>query len=240
MDRFACMISDINWVTVENMITAKAQNGLDLKRCAPFQVVPIGFSKENITVKSIDKIDRYNLIFVGFLFEKQGLQLMIEVLPKLIKKFPKVRLTIIGSGPIESEIKKSIEQSNLNFYVTFTGYINNHQEIVKLLTNSGGIGLATYVPSIGDYSYYADPSKIKLYLLCGLPVITTNVPPIAKKIEKRKAGFVIDYSPQDLFNVLEKLLQDKKTYKFVRENALKMGNEYDIAIILNKAFKELQ
>jgi len=239
MDRLASMISDVNWVTVENMITAKVQNGLDLKRCAPFQVVPIGFNKEEIFIKPTDKVNRFHLVFVGFLFEKQGLQLMIKVLPKLIKKFPNIRLTIIGSGPFEKQIRESVELYNLNSYVRFTGYVNNHQEIVELLTDRGGIGLATYIPSIGDYTYNADPSKIKLYLLCGLPVITTKVPPIAKEIARRKAGFAINYEEKELISALEQLLGDDKIYASFRKNALNMAKTYDTNIILNKAFKEL-
>lgn len=238
MDRVACMISDVNWVAVENMISAKVQNGLDLKRCVPFQVVPIGFNKENISIKSIDKIDRFNLIFVGFLFEKQGLQLVIKILPKLIKKFPKAHLIIIGSGPIEDEIKKLVKLYNLTAHVKFTGYIKSHEKIVRLLSNAG-IGLATYIPSIGDYTYYADPSKIKLYLLCGLPVITTKVPPIAREITSRKAGFVINYEKKELISVLEQLLGDDKIYASFRKNALNMGKAYDSNLILSKAFREL-
>lgn len=239
MDRLASRLSDVNWVVVENMISAKAQNGLNLKKSAPFQVVPIGFNRDNIFIKPIDKINRFNLIFVGFLFEKQGLQLVIETLPKLIKKFPKIQLTIIGSGPFETQIKKSVISKNLNSAVKFTGYINNHQQIVKHLTEKGGIGLATYIPSIGDYSYFADPSKIKLYLLCGLPVITTKVPPIAKEIARKQAGFVIDYSEQELIDSLSTLLNNEKIYSKFRENALKLAKSYDTNSILNKAFKNL-
>lgn len=238
MDRVACMISDVNWVTVESMITAKVQNGLDLKKCAPFQIIPIGFSKKDISIKAIEKVKRFSLVFVGILYKKQGLQLVIKVLPKLIKKYPKLHLIIIGSGPFEKEIKKLVEQQKISSHITFTGYINNHQEVIKLLTNCG-IGLATYTPSLGDYTYYADPSKIKLYLLCGLPVITTNVPPIAKEIKRKKAGFVINYSEEDLMNVLDYLLRGEKTYSMYRRGALQMGKAYDDNVILDKAFKEL-
>lgn len=239
MDRLANRISDVNWVVVENMITAKAQNGLNIEKCSPFQIVPIGFSKKDIIIKSINKTDSFNLIFVGILFEKQGLQLVIKVLPKLIKEFPKVRLTIIGSGPQETEIKKMVEKADLSSFVNFTGYINNHQKIVRLLTHSGGIGLATYVPAIGDYTYNADPSKIKLYLACGMPVITTSVPPIAKKIANKKAGFVIDYSEEALLEVLTSIFQSEKTYAVVRNNAIMLGNEYDTNKILKKSFQKL-
>lgn len=240
MDRLASRISDINWVAVENMIKAKSENGLSLKESKPFQVVPIGFDRNNIEVKPVEKINRFNLVFVGILFEKQGLQLVIEALPKLIEKFPRVRLTVIGSGPFESQIKKLVEQKKLESYIKFTGYINDHQQIVKQLTSLGGIGLATYIPSIGDYTYFADPSKIKLYLLCGLPVITTMVPPVAKVIAKNKAGLVVEYSEEDLINSLSILLSNEKRYNAIRQNALKMSEAYDTNLILNEAFKRLQ
>lgn len=239
MDRLASRLSDVNWVAVENMIEAKMQNGLNLQKSAPFQVVPIGFARDNVVIKAVDKIDRFNLIFVGFLFEKQGLQLVIEALPELIKKFPKVKLTIIGSGPYEAKIKKTVSGKKLNSHVKFTGYINDHQRIVKFLTDKGGIGLATYIPEIADYTYFADPSKIKLYLLCGLPVITTSVPPIAKEISQRKAGMVVDYSKQDLVDNLSILLDDEKKYSTFHQNALKMAKEYDTNLILERAFKKL-
>lgn len=238
IDKVACRISDGNWVTVEEIISAKVQAGLDLKRSAPFQVVPIGFIKENISVKPIHKINKFNLVFVGVLYEKQGLQLVIKALPKLIKKFPQIRLTIIGSGPFETQIKNLVKKKNLESYIEFKGYITSHKEIVKILTGRG-IGLATYIPSLGDFTYYADPSKIKLYLLCGLPVITTKVPPIAKEIIRQKSGCVINYSEQDLENNLEYLLKDERRYLKFRENALDMAKAYDVNLILNKAFKEL-
>ncbi len=238
MDRFASKVSDINWIAVENMLTAKAQNGLNIKKSAPFVVVPIGFSKAGIEIKPIEKVNRFNLVFVGYIFEKQGLQLVIEVLPKLIKTYPKTHLTIIGSGPYDDQIRKLVSKNHLRSHVTFTGYIKNHQEITRLLKD-GGIGLAPYIPSMGDYTYNADPSKIKLYLACGLPVITSSVPPIAKDIAKKKAGFAINYTQQDLIDSLNYLLKSNKDYEKFRRNALKMSESYDINLILDTAFKKL-
>ena len=237
MDKVTCSLSDNNWITVSEMLSAKVKNGLNLKKATPFQLVPIGFSKENIPTLGIEKVNRFSLIFVGVLYEKQGLQLVIKALPKLVKKYPKIKLTIIGSGPYESRIKLLIRQLHLNSRITFTGYINNHRRVVELLTE-GGVGLATYDPKLGDYTYYADPSKIKLYLLCGLPVITTQVAPIAKEILRKKAGLVINYQDQDLLKALDFLFSENKYIRF-RENALEIAKEFDNEMILNKAFKKL-
>jgi len=243
MDRLACRLSDTNWVTVKEMITAKAKNGLNREKSAPFSIVPIGFNKKEISItrtrSSSNKKSRFNLFFVGVLYEKQGLQLTIQALPKITKKFPNVKLIIIGSGPFEKQIKKLIMQLKLSKYVTFTGYVTDHNKIVAMLRKTGGIGLATYDPAIGDFTYYADPSKIKLYLLCGLPVITTNVPPIAKVIKKKNAGFVIPYSEEDLINSLETLLRNEKTFSLYSTNAIKLSNTYDDTLILERAFRRL-
>lgn len=243
MDRLACRLSDINWVTVKEMIAAKAKNGLNIEKSAPFSIVPIGFNTEEISItharSSSNKKSRFNLFFVGVLYEKQGLQLAIQVLPKIIKKFPEIKLTIIGSGPFEKQIKKLVIHLKLTQHVTYTGYITDHNKIVAMLRKTGGIGLATYDPAIADFTYYADPSKIKLYLLCGLPVITTHVPPIAKIIKKKKAGFVIHYSEDDLINSLETLMRNKKTFSLYRINAIKLSNKYDDNLILKRAFRGL-
>lgn len=237
LDRLASRWSDLNWVAVEDMIKAKEQNGLSLRKSAPFQVVPIGFDKIEIDAKSINKLSRFRLVFVGLLIEKQGVQLVIKALPQLIKKFPMITFTIIGSGIFEKQIKRMVNEEKLSSYVEFTGYISNHKEIIKILMRSG-VGLALYDPSIGDYTYFADPSKIKLYLMCGLPVITSKVPPIAKKVMKRNAGFMIDYSEKELIDKLGYLLKDGIYSKF-RENAKKLGSDFDINLILSKAFKKL-
>jgi glycosyltransferase involved in cell wall biosynthesis len=75
--------------------------------------------------------------------------------------------------------------------------------------------------------------------LCGLPVITTNVPPIAKVIKKKNAGFVIPYSEEDLINSLETLLRNEKTFSLYSTNAIKLSNTYDDTLILERAFRRL-
>jgi len=239
LDRLSSRISDTNWVAVENMLRAKINNGLKTQESSPFQVVPMGFRTENIAIKPVENVDRFHLVFVGLLFEKQGLQLVLKALPALIRKFPKIHLTVIGSGPYEATLKLLVKHQRISSYVTFTGLISNHRDIITFLTKNAGVGLATYNPSTGDYTYNADPSKIKLYLLCGLPIITTKVPPIAEKIKDKKAGITIDYSTDNLIYGIETILNKKETYKIYRKNALIMGRSYDISKILETAFSKL-
>jgi len=67
---------------------------------------------------------------------------------------------------------------NLDNYFKIYGSINNHITIEKILM-SCGIAIAPY-SSIdkNNFSFYADPGKVKFYLGCGLPIVITDVPPI--------------------------------------------------------------
>lgn len=237
-DRIASYSSDINWVAVENIVDAKKNNGLSIAKAAPFKVVPIGYEQKNIKLKPVSRTNRFNLAFVGTLYEKQGLQLVISVLPRLIKQYPKLHLTVVGAGEYENQLRSQIKKFRLIPFVTFTGFISNHQEIVEILTKSS-IGLATYSPALGNFTYFADPSKIKLYLLCGLPVIVTDVPAIAQTISKRKAGIVVEYIEDDIYQALNKLLASKKTYTTFRNSAIHLSKDYDIDLILSKAIKDI-
>lgn len=237
IDRIACLLSDINWVTTKNITKEKLKNP-ESKFYSPFHVVLNGFNKKEIKVTQIGKINKFNLVFLGVLYKKQGVQLAIKNLPSLIKKFPKIHLTIIGSGEHENFLKEMTNKLRIKKYITFTGYMDNHLDVINVL-NQSSIGLAPYVPDKDNFSIYGAPSKIRLYLLCGLPVITTDVPMIAKTIKKKNAGLVIKYNDRDFKNSIITLLTDKRLYEKQRKNALLLSNKYDIDKILDKAILNL-
>lgn len=238
MDNMACRYSDLNWVVAKHMIQARKKNGIPINKCPPFVEVPIGFHGSKIKLRKTKAINRHHLIFVGSLFKKQGLQLVINALPKIVKKFPSVHLTIIGTGNYENTLKKLVKQRKLTKSVEFKGFIKDHRQVESLLTKAG-IGLAPYKPEPSSITYYADLGKIKLYLGCGLPVVTTSVPVISSVLEKSKAGVIANYSPQSLSEALISLLKDKKKYALSRSSAIKLSKNYDVEKILRKAIKNI-
>jgi len=236
-DRMACNLSDINWVVTSRITDIKMKNK-NSHKYSPFQVVHNGFKKSEIQIAPINKIKKYNLIWGGVLYEKQGVQLAIKSMSKLKTQFPKLHLTIIGTGPHESKLKTLTRKLKLQSKVTFTGYIDDHKKINEYLTHSS-IGLAPYTQTEGNFSFFGAPSKIRLYLLCGLPVITTSVPSIAKTIKKGGAGIVINYDESEYINAVTKLLSNRRFYLSARKSALRLSSKYDIDKILSKAIEEI-
>lgn len=238
LDRFACKHSDLNWVMVKEQIKIRRRNGITKKNSSPFALASVGYNLKLINVRPVDKIDFYNIIFAGALLENSGPHLGILALPLILKKIPKIHYTIVGKGVFDGELKRLVKKLHLEKRVKFTGYIESFADLTEILSK-GSIGLAPFVPKSNSLSYYSDPSKIKLYLVCGLPVITTKVTTIAPLIKKTGAGIVIEYDEKNLCRAIEYLLNNRGRYESYKQAAIKLSEKYDIDNILTEAFKKI-
>ena len=237
-DKIACYQTDVIWVLSKEMDKARFKNNLDRRRMKPSVLLPMGANLDRIKIQPLNKINRYQIAYAGFLMEKQGVQLAIQSLPYVIKKIPDVKLVIIGQGEYETQLKQLVKRLNISKFVEFKGFIKDHTEVEKILCKSA-VALAPYVDSPDNYTRYTDPGKPKLYLGCGLPVVITDVPQIAGIIQSKKAGFIADYEVNSFANAIIKLLSDNKLYKKFRDNAIKLSKNYNTNNLIKKALDQI-
>lgn len=238
MDKFSCKYSDANWVMVREQIKERKKYGITKTNSSPFSLVPIGYETKKINVLPTDKIDYYNIVYVGGLRKSYGPQLAIQALPELVKKIPEIRLTIIGAGNYEGRLKKLIKRLGVSKYADFRGFMPGFKELTETIAKKS-IGLAPYAPIPGSYSYYSDPSKIKLYMVCGLPVITTSVATMSTLISKTGSGVVIKYSKESLVKAITDLLSNKKRYERYKNAAIELSATFDINNILSSTVRKI-
>ncbi|MBI3366554.1 glycosyltransferase family 4 protein [Candidatus Roizmanbacteria bacterium] len=183
-------------------------------------------------IPSFNKINRYEIGFVGHLKKEMGVQLVIDTLPSILKKLPKVRLLIIGSGPLGNELRKKAR----GLPVEFTGFIGNIQEVYKRLSRCA-IAIAPYEESKQNISQYSDPGKTKNYFSVGLPIIITKVPKIAYEIDQKKCGIAIYYDKKEFTNAVLRLLKKDDILKMYRKNVLKLRRKYNWNSIFDRALR---
>ncbi|MDD5745698.1 MAG: glycosyltransferase, partial [Candidatus Omnitrophica bacterium] len=171
------------------------------------------------------------------LSRQYGMQMILELLPDLKEKIPQIKFLIIGKGDYEKALRELAEQKGLGGTVEFKGFIEDNNEVEKILCRCA-VGMAPYVPFEENYIYYADPGKPKLYLGCGLPIVITRFPAIADEIDKRGAGIAVEYERENIKEAVVKLLKDDSFYKKCRENAVAFSREFDTNYILEKALKQ--
>ena len=87
-----------------------------LERAINYPVVPIGTNPAKIKQNKNIIIGHF-----GVLKKSQGLDLLFGSLPTLLKKFPNLKVEIVGSGPDESYFKEKVKSFN-NVHITCFRY----------------------------------------------------------------------------------------------------------------------
>jgi glycosyltransferase involved in cell wall biosynthesis len=192
----------------------------------PQLTVPLGIWEKRIPKVPFEKRNRYRMVFMGHILKKQGLDIVIDSFPAILKKLPKTELLIVGTGDYESSLKMQVKKLKLERNVTFAGYIENHEDVEKMLSQSM-VAVATYKPDPESFTYFADPGKIKNYLAAGLPVILTDVPPIAREIELKKCAVITGYNDREFTSSAIELLARPRKLRQYSKNALKYAKNFD-------------
>lgn len=199
------------------------------------KIVPMGIWFDEIKRYKFEEINKHQLVFMGHIIEKQGVQFVIQAIPKIVKEILNFKFLVIGEGEYLKELKKLVKKLRVDKYIEFTGYIKDHATIEKLIGKSA-LAVALYEKGDLDrnFTYYADPGKIKVYLSTGVPVLLTDVSHNAKDIEERKCGKIVDPHPKSIAKTVIELMEDEKILKEYRENVLEYAKQFDWNLIFKK------
>lgn len=205
----------------------------------PQKFIPVGIWNEQIKKRSFDQVKKNQILFIGTILEKQGLQMVIDSLPEVIMKIKNAHLLIVGRGEYESFLIKKVSELNLKNNVTFFGWIKNRRKLDDMISESA-IAVATYKPEkeiLRNFTYFADPNKLKDYLGAGLPVIMTDISYNAREIARRNCGIIVKYEKKEITNAIIKLMSREDILRRYRMNALNYAKKLDWMSIYDNYFK---
>jgi len=236
-DRFSSVIKNRIYKFLDDICIKKSDViwnvSKRLSKIRSMQGVPIGknfFLPEAIVLPNSSSgnmsFQRHSLVFLGHLAQKTGVDLLIRAMSLVINVVKDAKLDIIGIGEDEKMLKDIVIQQNLSKHIRFLGYVP-YKHSLKLMRKYA-IGLAPYAPVSDSNMWTADPSKIKAYLSCGLPVIMTRVGEIYLDIKRYGCGSIVDYDVNMMSDAIIKLLSDDDFYYDNRSNVSKILKKYDL------------
>jgi len=200
------------------------------------KVVPVGVWTERIN-PNVKKIPN-SLVFMGHITKKQGIQDVIEVIPKIIKKIPNFKFVVFGGGDYLDTLKELAVDLNISKFIEFKGYIKDHQDIEAQLPQYS-LAIAPYEKYDDkghlSFTYFADPAKLKLYIACGLPVLVSDVPYNSKEIGNNGCGAIIR---NDLSKDIVDILIDKTKLKSLSQNTISYAKSLSWKQIFSQAINE--
>lgn len=146
-----------------------------------------------------------HLVYVGFLTELRGLDLLIKVVAEYIERgnsADSIRVDIVGKGATKPKLESLVSELGVAESVTIHGWLS--QETVNELMAAANVGALTY--RVCGHWNHTIPNKIFDYMLAGLPVLATEVLPIRRIVVQENCGLVCrDLDSADIAEKLEQL-----------------------------------
>jgi 1,2-diacylglycerol 3-alpha-glucosyltransferase len=181
----------------------------EMRVSAPVEVIPTGldldhFFQYNVTPRMKQEFrHKYGLakedivmLFVGRVGKEKSIDVLIRGLPAIKKKYPRIRLLVVGDGPGRSSLKKLARRMGVKQEVVFTGYIP-WKHIPLVYKSSDVFTLASVSETQGLVTVEA--------LASGLPVIVRDDPANLDIIEHGRYGLIFK-TPGDFARSVHTLL----------------------------------
>lgn len=228
IDRFCVRHADETWNLSPRMSEARKKyfNFFDNKQ----RVVPIGVWYSRFKCLEFSQIDQNSLVYMGHVVKKQGIQYVLEAIPEIVKKIPNFKFLVVGGGDYLAMLKKQSEGLGISKYVTYSGFVENHRDVEKLLSKSA-LSIAMYDKYDEDgnlsFTYFSDPGKIKSYLASGLPILLTEVPHNAREIQQSQCGRIIEQNKESIAKAVIEMLSNKTKLEGMRKKACMYAERFD-------------
>ena len=238
LDRWACERADFIW-NISWAIEKARRDFLhyDPRRIGLQLTVPYGAEFRQSLVQPFEALEKYKVIFTGGFYEDNGVLMLMEIASEVQKRNPRVQFLLAGDGPLLEQLRSQERERGVR-NVTFLGHIHDHERLDKLMCQ-GLIGLAPYPDTQVSTKKYGDVIKIRTYLACGLVVVSTHIPPVAKEIADEHLGIVTPVNAPAMAEAILELCADEPRLRQCRENVIRKAGQHSWDDIFDRTFRRM-
>ena len=164
--------------------------------------------KWNLTGKTV-------IGFIGSFYAYEGLDLLLDAVPELIRQRPDVRVLLVGGGPQEANLRQQAERLGLGEHVIFTGRVphkdvNQYYDLINILA---------YPRHPMRLTELVTPLKPLEAMAQGQLFVASDVGGHKELIEHNKTGILFKAGDRSaLTNALLSLLNDRQRWPELKKN----------------------
>ncbi len=176
------VLSMADWITAISKATLTGIQEFMAEIKDRSSVIYSGMDPPDISPES-DSFAAQRILCIGRLIHQKGFDLAIRAFWSLRNRFPQARLTIVGDGPIRSDLEQLVAILGMSDIVEFKGSID--PETVPALMN---LATMVVIPSRTE----GLPMVALEAALMARPVIATSVGGLAEAVLHQETGLIIE------------------------------------------------
>jgi glycosyltransferase involved in cell wall biosynthesis len=141
------------------------------------------------------------LLYVGKVDRHRGVETAIRAMPRIVERFPRATLRIIGSGTEQRRLADITRELGMEAFVIFEGWLDF--EHVPTRIGESTICLIPHLQS--EHTDTTVPNKIFDYMAAGKPVVASDCAPLKRIVRETRCGLTFKSGSSD--DLSEKILQ---------------------------------
>lgn len=181
------------------------------------EIIPFGVDTNFFKPITMDKDKKiFQILSIGYLIERKGFEYLIKAVNEVLKERDDVKLKIVGSGPLEKQIKNLIIELDLENNVEIISNISD-EKLLEIYNSSNLFVL----PSIVDSQGNTEGLGVVLLeaMACKLPVIGSNIGGIPDIIQDKETGLLVpEKDVLELFRAIICVIEDTNLSKKLANN----------------------
>jgi glycosyltransferase involved in cell wall biosynthesis len=206
----AARLADRVQVVVEDRIGRFLESGLDKQRIAVVSNTPIEVTPDSVVEPALQRRfaprthTALTLAYAGYLTEDRGLETAVSAITELNRELntQAFRLLIVGDGRHKAQVEQASEAAVARGECKFFGWATNEQISDILLSVDVGI-----IPHwVNPFTNTTIPNKLFDYMNAGLPVVSSDMRPVANVLNTCRCGLVYNGTLEGLKVALRKML----------------------------------
>lgn len=181
-----------------------------------------------------EKYDKPTISCVARLVEYKRVNDLINAVALIKDEIPEIQCKIIGTGPEEENLKNLTKQLELEDNIEFLGFVEEHDDVMKVVNSSDVFCLPSIVEGFGIVIIEAQSLET--------PFVAACIPPVVESSGQKGGLFFEPKNYKELAKQILTILNDKELYKKLQIEGLENKNNYTKEVIgdkLNKAYESL-
>jgi len=166
-------------------------------------------------------------LFIGALNENKNVGSVLKALAAFKQQKRNMHLKIIGSGPLEKELKEQVKDLNIEKRVTFYGYLTDPERIRSIMQESDLFVMVSFRETFG-LVYVEAMSQ-------GLPILYSKHRGFDGFYEEGEVGYSVD--PEDPKTIEEGVIKILKDYEHLQKNGINHARAFNWQAISEKMLK---